>query len=230
MIYYVEDDIKIRDLALYALAQAGFEAKGFADADSFFFACEDETPDAVLLDIMLPGKDGLQILKEIREHPTMKHVPVMMLSAKGTEIDKVSGLDAGADDYLAKPYGLMELVSRVRAMLRRAQSPAYDRAAHLVAGAIELDGDTRTVEVNHKPVALTLKEFELLRALMASKDHVLTRAQLLEDVWGWDFVGNTRTVDVHIQTLRQKIAAIDPQAAEAIDTVRGVGYTIRSRG
>lgn len=229
MIYYVEDDVNIRDLAIYALKQAGFEAQGFPEADEFFAACKTRVPDLVLLDIMLPGTDGLEILRLIREDASMKTLPVMMLTAKGTEYDTVCGLDAGADDYLAKPFGMMELVSRVNALLRRAQAPASEDSGDVLSsGSIVLTSSAHTVTVDGEPVALTLKEFDLLRALMASEGKVLSRSQLLEEVWGVTYVGETRTVDVHIQTLRQKLARVKEGVDSFITTVRGVGYCFKT--
>lgn len=227
MIYYVEDDKNIRDLATYALNQAGFEVVGFPCAEDFENACSSQMPDLVLLDIMLPGKDGLEILESMRLNPSTRHIPVMMLTAKGSEIDKVQGLDLGADDYLAKPFGMMELVSRVRALYRRAESPAIVVGGKCKCGEITLDGEARTVRVSDEVVSLTLKEFDLLQMLMNNCGHVLTRDHLLESVWGWDFAGNTRTVDAHVQTLRQKIARASAEAASMVETVRGVGYVIR---
>ena len=228
MIYYVEDDINIRDLTVYALRQAGFEAAGFSRANDFFSACEKNLPDLVLLDIMLPEVDGLEILRTLRSRPATKNLPVMMLTAKGTEFDKVCGLDAGADDYLAKPFGMMELVSRVNALLRRAQAPAVNSSDVLTCGPIELVSSAHTVSVGGKSVSLTLKEFDLLHALMQNEGKVLSRRQLLEDVWDVSYVGETRTVDVHVQTLRQKLASALPGADACICTIRGVGYTLRS--
>lgn len=229
MIYYVEDDVNIRDLAIYALKQAGFEAQGFPEADEFFAACKTRVPDLVLLDIMLPSTDGLEILRLIREDAAMKTLPVMMLTAKGTEYDTVCGLDAGADDYLAKPFGMMELVSRVNALLRRAQAPASEDSGDVLSsGSIVLTSSAHTVTVDGEPVALTLKEFDLLRALMASEGKVLSRSQLLEEVWGVTYVGETRTVDVHIQTLRQKLARVKEGVDSFITTVRGVGYCFKT--
>ena len=227
MIYYVEDDTNIRDLTVYALKQAGFEAAGFPAAGEFFAACKERLPELVLLDIMLPEIDGLEILHMLRENPATKHLPVMMLTAKGTEFDTVSGLDAGADDYLAKPFGMMELVSRVNALLRRAAAPTAPAGDVLECGPIELRVLEHTVSAGGIPVELTLKEFDLLRALLRNVGRVLSRGQLLEDVWGMTFVGETRTVDVHIQTLRQKLSAACPGADACIKTVRGVGYSIR---
>ena len=227
MIYYVEDDTNIRDLTVYALRQAGFEAQGFPAAEEFFAACKERLPELVLLDIMLPEVDGLEILHVLRDDPATKRLPVMMLTAKGTEFDTVSGLDAGADDYLAKPFGMMELVSRVNALLRRAGAPAAARD-ELSCGSVVLTASAHTVSVDGQPVALTLKEFDLLRALMQNEGRVLSRRQLLEDVWGVTYVGETRTVDVHVQTLRQKLAAASDGADALIQTVRGVGYCVKS--
>ncbi|OUO95792.1 response regulator transcription factor [Rubneribacter badeniensis] len=227
MIYYVEDDTNIRDLTVYALRQAGFEAQGFPAAEEFFAACKERLPELVLLDIMLPEVDGLEILHVLRDDPATKRLPVMMLTAKGTEFDTVCGLDAGADDYLAKPFGMMELVSRVNALLRRAGAPAAARD-ELSCGPVVLTASAHTVSVDGQPVALTLKEFDLLRALMQNEGRVLSRRQLLEDVWGVTYVGETRTVDVHVQTLRQKLAAASVGADALIQTVRGVGYCVKS--
>lgn len=223
----MEDDNNIRDLTIYALSQAGFEVQGFSCAEDFEKACSQQIPDLVLLDIMLPGKDGMQILSDLRTNTSTRHIPVMMLTAKGSEIDKVQGLDLGADDYLAKPFGMMELVSRVRALLRRAESPAISVGGKRKCGSIVLDADARTVSIDGVPLTLTRKEFDLLQMLMNNCGHVLSRASLLENVWGWDFAGNTRTVDAHVQTLRQKIASASSEAASVIETVRGVGYIIR---
>lgn len=228
MIYYVEDDTNIRDLTIYALNQAGFEAAGYSCAPDFFAACAQRLPELVLLDIMLPETDGLEILSLLREDAATKHVPVMMLTAKGTEYDKVTGLDAGADDYLAKPFGMMELVSRVNALLRRAGEPAISASDVFSCGCITLSVAAHTVEVDGSSVPLTLKEFDLLHALMKSTGQVLSRSQLLEDVWGMTYVGGTRTVDVHVQTLRQKLAAASPGADALVQTVRGVGYCVKT--
>ena len=227
MIYYVEDDTNIRDLTVYALKQAGLEACGFPAASEFFSACKQELPELVLLDIMLPEVDGLEILHLLRENAETKHLPVMMLTAKGTEFDTVSGLDAGADDYLAKPFGMMELVSRVNALLRRAATPAAVPDDVLSLGPIELAISSHAVQVAGESITLTLKEFDLLHTLMKHEGRVLSRGQLLEDVWGITYVGETRTVDVHIQTLRQKLAAAGEGADAFVQTVRGVGYCVK---
>lgn len=228
MIYYVEDETNIRDLTIYALRQAGYEARGFADARSFFDACRERRPELVLLDIMLPEMDGMDVLREVRRDSSLKNVPVMMLTAKGTEFDKVSGLDAGADDYLSKPFGMMEMVSRVNALLRRASAPAVDADDTLEVGPVTLCVSAHSVEAGGVAVALTLKEFDLLHALMSNEGHVLSRGQLLDDVWDISYAGETRTVDVHIQTLRQKLARACPGADEYISTVYGVGYCMRT--
>lgn len=227
MIYYVEDDTNIRDLTIYALRQGGFEAEGFERADEFYAAVRRQVPELVLLDIMLPEVDGLEILRELRNNPATKHIPIMMLTAKGTEYDTVCGLDAGADDYLAKPFGMMELVSRVNALLRRAGEPAASLQDALTVGDITLSVSAHSVVVGGCPVTLTLKEFDLLKALMRHEGQVLSRDQLLEDVWGVTYAGGTRTVDVHVQTLRQKLSNACPGAESLITTVRGVGYSIK---
>ena len=231
MIYYVEDEVNIRELALYALKQAGLEAEGFPNAGPFRQALAERVPDLILLDIMLPGTDGLALLAELRRDTRYAHIPVMMLTAKGTEFDKVVGLDAGADDYLAKPFGMMELVSRCNALLRRAARVAANTSAPvdlLACGPIELDRDAREVRAGGVPVELTLKEFDLLTELMSNLGRVLSRAQLLERVWEITYVGETRTVDAHVQTLRHKLSVACPGAEECIQTVRGVGY--RAKG
>lgn len=228
LVFYVEDDENIRDLTLYALRQAGFEGRGFPDADAFFAACADNVPALVLLDIMLPGTDGLGILARLRADTCLCDVPVIMLTAKGTELDTISGLDAGADDYLAKPFSMMELISRANALLRRARRSSVPvRGGGLVCGSIVLDPHARKVEVGGNPVDLTFKEFELLKVLMENPGHALSRAQLFEEVWGSEFIGATRTVDVHMQTLRQKLEQVNPGSSSALETVRGIGYRMR---
>lgn len=217
MIYCVEDDDSIRNLVVYTLTASGFEARGFADAASFWEAADAQIPRLVLLDIMLPDEDGITILTKIRSHPKTSCVPVIMATARGTEYDKVIGLDLGADDYLAKPFGMMEMVSRVRAVLRRA-GPKETGA--LRWGGMELNPMTHTVLANGQQVSLTLKEYELLHVFLQSPGQVFTRGQLLDRVWGTDYLGETRTVDVHIGTLRTKLGA----CGGSIQTVRGVGY------
>lgn len=219
MIYCVEDESAIRDLMIYTLKASGFEAQGFESSESFWPAVREKAPELVVLDVMLPGEDGLTILKKLRASPATAEIPVVMATAKGSEYDKVIGLDSGADDYLAKPFGMMEMVSRIKAVLRRA-APKQVRV--LTCGGLSLDENKHTVTVNGRNVALTLKEFELLKLLMESPGTVFTREVLLSSVWGVDFAGETRTVDVHIGTLRTKLA----EAGELIRTVRGVGYKL----
>lgn len=219
MIYCVEDDSNIRELIVYTLQSTGFEAAGFADGASFFEAAEQILPSLIILDIMLPGEDGLAILKRLRSSSKTEGVPVIMATAKSAEYDKVTGLDSGADDYITKPFGMMELVSRVKAVLRRTEGK---KIRELSAGGIFLNVNRHTVTVNGVPVTLTLKEFELLRCMMEHRSFVFTRERLLEDIWGYDFDGETRTVDVHVRTLRQKLG----ECGDLIETVRGVGYRI----
>lgn len=218
MIFCVEDDDSIRELMIYTLNSVGFEAKGFICGDDLFSALRTEKPQLIMLDIMLPGEDGISILKKLRQQPDTSSVPVIMATARGTEYDKVTGLDLGADDYLAKPFGMMEMVSRIRAVLRRT-SPA-DALRTLHVGALELNPETYTVLVKGERVQLTLKEYELLRIFVENQGRVFTRDRLLERVWGMDYTGETRTVDVHIGTLRTKLG----ECGGYIKTVRGVGY------
>ena len=218
MIYLVEDDNSIRELVIYTLQTTGFEAKGFACAKDFWNEMKKEEPSLVLLDIMLPDEDGLSILRKLRDSGHTSRLPVIMLTAKGTEYDKVIGLDSGADDCIPKPFGMMELISRVKALLRRTEPER--RAGIRTLGSIAVNLDKHTVTVNGDPVALTYKEFELLCYLMENEGIVLTRDQLLSKIWGYDFDGETRTVDVHIRTLRQKLGG----ASGYIETIRGVGY------
>lgn len=221
MIYCVEDDAGVRELMLYTLRAAGFEAEGFPEGGAFFSAVEERLPELVLLDIMLPGEDGLTLLKRLRGSARTAEVPVIMATAKGMEYDKVTGLDLGADDYLAKPFGMMEMVSRVRAVLRRAgRKPESIRM-----GGLEMNLGEHTILVDGERAALTLKEYELLRIFMEHPGIVFTRERLLQSVWGAEYVGETRTVDVHIGTLRGKLG---PYGA-AIETVRGVGYRMEGR-
>ena len=222
MIYLVEDDESIRELVIYTLQTTGLTAKGFPCAKDFWNAMKQEYPSLVLLDIMLPDEDGLTILKKLRDAGPTKRLPVIMLTAKGSEYDKVVGLDSGADDYIPKPFGMMELVSRVRALLRRAEPEKEKRTDVCTAGPIHVDLNRHVVTVDGTVVALTYKEFELLCYLTENKGMVLTRDQLLSKIWGYDFDGETRTVDVHIRTLRQKLG----EASRCIETIRGVGYKL----
>ena len=219
MIYLVEDDDSIRELVLYTLHTTGFEAEGFRNAADFWQALEKELPQLVLLDIMLPDEDGLHILKRLRAGAETADLPVMMLTAKSSEYDRVVGLDSGADDYMPKPFGMMELVSRVRALLRRAAKPAAEDKL-FTAGSLAVDVKRRAVTVDGEPVILTYKEFELLCYLLENRGVVLSRDQILTKIWDYNYSGETRTVDVHIRTLRQKLGA----DGALIETLRGVGY------
>ena len=221
MIYLVEDDDSIRELVLYTLHTTGFEAEGFRNAADFWQALEKELPQLVLLDIMLPDEDGLHILKRLRAGAETADLPVMMLTAKSSEYDRVVGLDSGADDYMPKPFGMMELDSRVRALLRRAAKPAAEDKL-FTAGSLAVDVKRRAVTVDGEPVILTYKEFELLCYLLENRGVVLSRDQILTKIWDYNYSGETRTVDVHIRTLRQKLG----DAGALIETVRGVGYRL----
>jgi two-component system alkaline phosphatase synthesis response regulator PhoP len=218
MIFYVEDDKSIRELVVYTLNNTGFEADGFENGKAFFDALQKGKPQLILLDIMLPGEDGIKILKRLRSDVSTKKIPIIMVTAKGAEYDKIIGLDSGADDYVTKPFGMMELVSRIKAVLRRVESnedPEEYRYSAVVLNTLK-----HSVTVNGNAVDLTYKEFELLKLLMKNEGIVLTRDKLLEKLWGYDFDGETRTVDVHIRTLRQKLG----EAEDCIETIRGVGY------
>ena len=218
MIYLLEDDSNIRDFVLYALNGQDMEAEGFERPSEFWAALSQRMPDLLLLDIMLPEEDGMEILRKLRAKPDTRRLPVIMLTAKDTEFDRVLGLDEGADDYVAKPFSMLELVSRIRAVLRRACGTAAD----FRLGRLYISPEKHQVQVDGQDVALTLKEFELLRILLENRGRVLTRTQLQDHVWGYEFDGESRTVDVHIRTLRQKLGA----CGEIIETVRGVGYKI----
>ena len=220
MIFCVEDDDSIRELMVYALTSSGFQAAGFADGPSFWQAMEKGRPELILLDIMLPGEDGISILRRLRAAAETESLPVIMATAKGAEYDKVRGLDSGADDYLVKPFGMLEMVSRVKAVLRR--SLPREQAPLLRCGEIAVDRARHLVTVQNAAVSLTLKEFELLCLFMENPGLVFTRDQLLRSVWGAEFIGESRTVDVHIGTLRTKLG----QAGKYIATVRGVGYKL----
>lgn len=221
MIYFVEDDNSIRKLVLYSLTSAGLEAEGFARPSAFWAALDRRGPEVVLLDIMLPEEDGISILKKLREDRRTRSVQVILLTAKGSEYDKVVGLDAGADDYVSKPFGMMELMARVRSALRRAEDAAPS-VPILSLGELSVDRGRHLVRVAGEDVALTLKEFQLLCLLLERPGTVFTRDQLLSTVWGYDFDGASRTVDVHVRTLRQKLGA----AGNLVQTVRGIGYKI----
>ncbi len=223
-IYCVEDDQNIRDLVVYALGTAGFGAKGFEKASELYEEMKKELPVLILLDIMLPEEDGMQVLRHIRSDAATKGIPVIMLTAKSAEFDKVMGLDSGADDYITKPFGVMEMISRVKAVLRRTGSVSEE--TRLVLGGIILDAESHVVTVNGERVAFTFKEFELLQYLMKNEGIVLTRDKLMSAVWGFDFEGESRTVDMHIKTLRQKLGT----CGSMIETVRGVGYKICNNG
>ncbi len=220
IIYIVEDDRNIREIETIALNNSGYTVEAFELAKSFFRRLDERTPDLVLLDVMLPDEDGLSILKKLRGRGDTKKLPILMVTAKSTEIDKVRGLDMGADDYLSKPFGVMELVSRVKALLRRTKEDTEEKFLRL--GDIFMDGERRAVFVKDVPVELTYKEYELLKYLISNQGIVLTREQMMGRVWGTFFEGETRTVDMHIKTLRQKLS----EEGTRIRTVRNVGYVI----
>ena len=218
MIYYVEDDDSIRELVVYTLNQVGMETRGFTCADEFWPAMEKKLPELILLDVMLPGEDGLQILKNLHDSAKTTEIPVVMITAKGSEFDKVKGLDLGADDYIVKPFGMSELIARVRARLRRIAPKTSDEM--LTIGPITLDKRAHCVLLENQPIALTIKEYDLLCLLMENQGMAFSREQLLDKVWDYGYAGGTRTVDVHIQTLRAKLGG----CSRMIETVRGIGY------
>ena len=222
LIYCVEDDESIRELIVYALRGSGFEAQGFEESGEFYQAMAARMPQLVLLDLMLPGEDGLSILARLRGDSATAKLPVIILTAKDAEYDKVRGLDGGADDYVTKPFGVMELLSRIKALLRRAAPAREQEETRLVCGEIVMDVERRTVTVAGTPCTFSFKEFELLRYLMENQGIVLSRDKIMRHVWGVDFEGESRTVEVHIKFLRQKLG----EHAEAISTVRGVGYKL----
>ena len=220
MIWCVEDDASIRDIEVYALQSTGFEARGYEDGNTFWRELQSEKPELVVLDIMLPGMDGIQILKKMRENKEFQAIPVIMATAKGEEYDKIHGLDLGADYYLAKPFGVMELVSCVKAVLRRCQPKRIDHL--LKTGNLIVNLDEHTVTANGERILLTFKEFEILRLFLSHPGMAYTRDQLFNDIWGADYVSETRTVDMHIRTLRVKLG----DYGKMIETVRGVGYRL----
>ena len=224
MIYFVDDDDSIRELIIYTLNSQGIEAEGFAKPSEFWKAMEEKIPALVLLDIMLPEEDGISILKKLRYKSLWKKIPVIMLTAKGSEFDTVLGLDSGADDYVPKPFRMMELLSRIRAHLRRNDEVVEENKV-LKLGILSVDSQKHIVKVGEEEIVLTLKEFDLLHFLLENKGIVLTRAQILDRIWGYEFDGESRTVDVHIRTLRQKLK----DAGKYIETVRGVGYKLEER-
>ena len=219
-IYIVEDDKNIREIEMFALKNSGYAVEEFENAKSFFSRSAEKVPDLVLLDIMLPDMDGLEIVKKLRSRPDTVRVPIILVTAKTTELDKVKGLDIGADDYLTKPFGVMELISRVKALLRRSRALQDDK--QMVLGDITLDSERREVHVGGELCELTFKEFELLKLLMVNAGIVLHRDTIMSDVWGTDYEGESRTLDMHIKTLRQKLG----EAGNMIKTVRNVGYKI----
>ena len=221
MIFCVEDDAGIRDLMIYTLNASGFRAVGFENAKEFYTALADTVPELIMLDIMLPGEDGISILKRLKADARTADIPVIMATAKGNEYDKVIGLDLGADDYLAKPFGMMEMASRVRAVLRRS-GRAAEKQQLIRVGGLEMNLGEHIVTADGIRIQLTLKEFELLRTFLTNPGRAFTREQLLSSVWCEDFLGETRTVDVHVGTLRQKLGS----CGKYIRTVRGVGYRL----
>ena len=223
MIWCVEDDSSIRDIEVYALISTGFEAKGFEDGDSFWNALQSEKPDLVILDVMLPGRDGVTLLKMMKESEEFREIPVIMATAKGTEYDKIQSLDLGADDYLVKPFGIMEMVSRVKAVLRRCKP--VKNAKILKLEGLVLNPEEHTVTVDGERLVLTYKEYELLYLFLSQPGIAFTREQLLSSVWNAEYLGETRTVDMHIRTLRQKLRGY----GHIIETVRNVGYRLEAR-
>jgi len=220
MIWCVEDDAGIRDIEVYALVSTGFEARGFEDGDSFWNALQEESPELVILDVMLPGRDGVELLKMMKASETFRDIPVIMATAKGTEYDKIQSLDLGADDYLVKPFGIMEMVSRVKAVLRRCRR--IQEARLLTVDGLVLNPVEHTVSIHGERLALTYKEYELLQLFLANPGVAFTREQLLSNIWKTDFMGESRTVDMHIRTLRQKLGSY----GSLIETVRNVGYRL----
>ena len=223
MIWCVEDDASIRDIEVYALKSAGYQARGFEDGLSFWNALQDDVPELVVLDVMLPGVDGVELLRRMRQSERLRAVPVVMATAKDAEIDKIQGLDLGADYYLTKPFGVMELVSCVKAVLRRCQPKAVEHLLRL--GGLTVNLDEHRVTADGREITLTYKEFELLRLFLSNPGIAFTRDQLFSKVWGEDFVGESRTIDTHILTLRQKLG----DYGDLIKTVRNVGYRLEGK-
>ena len=223
MIWCVEDDSSIRDIEVYALTSTGFEAKGFEDGDSFWNALQSEKPDLVVLDVMLPGRDGVELLKRMKASEEFREIPVIMATARGTEYDKIQSLDLGADDYLVKPFGIMEMVSRVKAVLRRCKPK--EPSGLLKLEGLVLNPDEHIVTIDAERVSLTYKEYELLHLFLSQPGIAFTREQLLSSVWNTEYLGETRTVDMHIRTLRQKLGGY----GHIIETVRNVGYRLEGR-
>ena len=220
VIYIVEDDENIREIEMFALKNSGFEVQGFGDAVSFFQRLKEKVPAMVLVDIMLPDEDGLSVVQKLRTRPDTKRIPIIMATAKTSELDKVKGLDMGADDYVTKPFGVMELISRVKALMRRSYGMNEDKV--LEFGPLRMDNEKRLVTVNNSPCELTYKEYELLKLLMLNAGIVSSRDVILDRIWGTDFEGESRTLDMHIKTLRQKLGS----AGAMIRTVRNVGYML----
>ena len=220
VIYIVEDDENIREIEMFALKNSGFEVQGFGDAVSFFQRLKEKVPAMVLVDVMLPDEDGLSIVRKLRTRSDTKRIPIIMATAKTSELDKVKGLDMGADDYVTKPFGVMELISRVKALMRRSYGMDEDKV--LEFGPLRMDNEKRMVTVNNSPCELTYKEYELLKLLMLNAGIVSSRDVILDRIWGTDFEGESRTLDMHIKTLRQKLGS----AGAMIRTVRNVGYML----
>ena len=221
-IYYVEDDTSIRELVLYALKTAEFQVMGFENAASFYKRMKEQQPDPILLDIMLPDEDGVSILKKLKSRPDTENIPVIMMTAKSSEYDKVLGLDSGADDYITKPFGVMELISRVKAVIRRSDRSKGSAGEVLKIGELVLDEQKHEVYARGQEVSLTFKEFELLSYLMKNRGLVLSRDKILNTIWNYEYEGESRTVDVHIGSLRQKLGT----CGDFIKTIRGIGYKI----
>ena len=221
-IYYVEDDTSIRELVLYALKTAEFQVMGFENAASFYKRMKEQQPDLILLDIMLPDEDGVSILKKLKSRPDTENIPVIMMTAKSSEYDKVLGLDSGADDYITKPFGVMELISRVKAVIRRSDRSKGSAGEVLKIGELVLDEQKHEVYARGQEVSLTFKEFELLSYLMKNRGLVLSRDKILNTIWNYEYEGESRTVDVHIGSLRQKLGT----CGDFIKTRRGIGYKI----